>query len=223
MQNSSPGVIRRFFDLIKQLMDALQFHLDNVFQADSPQKRLRQLRHIYYDNPDVTISYRRVKDVLRGQIDPQYYDFYERLLSAERATHRIAKDLHSGARGDELLNQMQTLGEKIVRLVDQLQDTNHISGLYQANSSEAKIVAESQSWLTERIEEALEIHAGIPAKIISFKTAASGRGVEKFSERITHLTNRLDDIAASYADLDNYSPEHLRQIIDDEAESEKES
>ena len=177
---------------------------------------MQRLRRLYYNDPKVNITYRRVRDVLRGHVDAKYHDYYERMMAAERATHSIIKNMHTQTHSTELLEQMQNLGLKVARLIEQLQNSDQIDRLYQPGSKESQMVAESRQWLEQHIEHALEIHAGIPARVMSFSTVAAGRGIEKLSERIARLTERLDDIADAYTDIDNYTPEHLRALIDDE-------
>jgi hypothetical protein len=210
------SILERLWELVRSLLGEIIFNIDNSLRPENVETRVRRLRYIYYDDPAATIKYRRVKEVLRDYVDPTYYSYYERIFSAERATYHMTKSLHSGARGDDLLLQMQDLSAKIVRLVEQLQQADKIAKLYPKDSPNTATLDESRKWLIERIEQALEIHGSIPAKIMSFQTVATGRGIDKFSERIARLTNRLDDIADSYADVDNYTPDYLRDLMDDD-------
>ena len=214
---SSHSIVARVGRFIRNLVDQLLMILDLTTLDDSVEGRLRRLRFIYYNDSDVDISYRRVRDVLRGHVSEPYRDFYQRMLSAERATFRAAKSLHSGARADDLLSQMQALAEKTARLIEQVEHADKIAKLYPAGSADADIVAESRQWLLNRIEEALEVHGGVPARVMSLNTVATGRGVDKLSERIARLTNRLDDIADSYADIDDYSADNLRRFMQDDS------
>jgi hypothetical protein len=210
--------VSRLGRFLRNLLDQLMMIFDLSTLDDSVETRLRRLRFIYYNDADVTIKYRRVRDVLRGHVSEAYHDFYQRMLSAERATFRAGKSLHAGARADDLLTQMQALADKIARLIEQVEHADKIAALYPAGSTDANLVAASRQWLLDRIEEALEVHGGVPARVMSFNTVATGRGVDKLSERIARLTNRLDDIADSYADIDDYSADNLSRFMQDDTE-----
>lgn len=209
--------LARIGQFLRNLLDQLLMILDLSTLDDSIDARMRRLRFMYYNDDDVDISYRRVRDVLRGHVSEPYRTFYQRMLSAERAAFRAGKRLHSGARADDLLAQMQALADKIARLIEQVEHADAIAKLYPATSPDADLVAESRQWLLDRVEEALEVHSGVPARVMSFNTVATGRGIDKLSERIARLTNRLDDIADSYADLDDYTADNLSRFMQEDA------
>ena len=208
-----------------RLVDALQNWVDQLLMIfnlatldDSVETRLKRLRHIYYDHPKVNATYRSVKDVLRGHVDAEFYAHYDRLMTAERAAYQIVKNLPHGTHGSELLEQMQNLGEKVARLIDQIQNADQAAKLYTPESKEAKSVAEARSWLLQRVEQSLELHVSIPARLLTFSTATSGRGIDKIGERISRLSNQLDDIADSYAEISQYMPAHEREALEQEIE-----
>jgi hypothetical protein len=112
---------------------------------------------------------------------------------------------------------MQALADKVARLIEQVEHADAIAKLYPAGSVDADLVAESRQWLLDRVDEALEVHGGVPARVMSFNIVATGRGIDKLSERIARLTNRLDDIADSYADIDAYTADNLNRFMQDES------
>jgi hypothetical protein len=207
----------RLWELIRSLFGEIMLNIDNSLRPENAETRIRRLRYLYYDDPKADMTYRRVKEVVREYVDPAYYGYYERIFSAERAAYQMSRTLHKGTRANELLAQMQELSAKIILLVEQLQNADKIAKLYPADSPNAASVAESRGWLVERIEQALAIHGSIPAKMMSFQTTTAGRGIDKFNERIARLTERLDDIAESYADLDG-SPDYQRELMNDDDE-----
>jgi hypothetical protein len=166
--------------------------------------RLARLRRIYYDDPKAAVTYRRVRDILRGHVDKAYHHYYQDLLSAERAIYQTTRKLHIGTRADDLFYQVQRLGEKIARLVEELQDLDQIATLYtDPNTPEAQSVARARQSLQQRIEDALQVQKSIPARLLAFGTSTAGRGMDRMQERIERLALRLDDIAATYDEIDD--------------------
>jgi len=204
------SLLRRLGDWLQNLVDQLLMIFDLATLDDSIETRFKRLRHIYYPDPKVNRHYRRVRDVLRGHVAEPYRDYYERMLSAERAAYQASQGMPSGAGAADLLAQMQRLSEKAARLIEEAQHADQVLKLYDPTSSEAEGVEQAHTWLLERIEEALTLQAGIPAQLMRFKTTQAGRGVDKLSEAIARLTTRLDDIADSYADIDAYTAAHRR-------------
>ncbi len=192
---------QQFFDLIRQLLEEIWL---SIFPPDTPEARLKRLRGLYKTDPKLNMSYRRARDIIRGHLDKQYYDYYDRFLSAERLAEQQLKSLHQGARGDELFQNMQAMSEKIVNLIGQLQELDKSMVLYQANGQEAQQLEETRSALRARIEAALNAQAKIPVKMLTLSTTADSRIFDRLNESIDRLTNRLDDIATSYDDVRKY-------------------
>ncbi|MBZ0310260.1 MAG: hypothetical protein K8I82_29640 [Anaerolineae bacterium] len=193
---------QQFLDLIRQLLEEIWFNILSL--TDNPEARLKRLRWLYKTDPKLTMSYRRAKEVIRDHLDKQYYDYYERFLSAERLAQQQLPALHQGARGDELFQNMLTMSEKIVNLIEQLQQLDKSMVLYKANGQEGQQIEETRSALRTRIEAALNAQAKIPIKMLTLTTTADSGVFNRLNESIDRLTNRLDDIATSYDDVRKY-------------------
>ena len=198
----------RFFGLlwqgIKELFDQLLMILDLPTASKTTDNRLRRLRRIYYSDPQINTSYRQVRDVLRGHVHKKNYEYYDRILSTERLVVRATRNIR-GSTSYDILSQTQQLSAKIVALVEQLEDIDEIATLYKnSDSDEAKTMAESRHWLVSRIEEALNLQASIPAKVVSFNTSKTRRKLDQLGESIDRLMLQLDDILASYDEIDAY-------------------
>jgi hypothetical protein len=216
-QGQSPGILQRIVQFFANLFDQFMMLLDLPTVSRGIDGRLTRLRRIYYPNPEVSTSYRRVRDVLRGHVDKAYFDYYDRLLANERAVYEATRKF---PRTRELLEETQHMGNKIVGLIEQLQTTDHVARIYKKSpdSEPAREVAEAREQLVKRIEEALMIQAGIPAKIISYSTVKAERGIDRLQESIQRLSNQLDDIALSYAEIDAYRQTRL-QLLSEPLES----
>jgi len=207
---------------VQQLIDWLQDFLDEIrlsfFAAigmNTLETRLRRLRLLYYRDPKVTTQYRQVKEILKDNVSPQYYDLYHQLLATERTTYQMLKDMHKNANGKELMEHLQDLSEKAATLIDQVQHADSVLALYADGNPNTEQVTESRAWLMARVHEVLEIQSSIPARILSFQQVTSGRGVDKLSERLERLTNHLDDIAESYNEIDRHRYKNLASILED--------
>ncbi len=205
--------------LIAELIEDILLSIQASFGRDSVELRMRRLRNVYYNDETVTVRHRRVKEILSDHVAPAYYTYYERMLASERATYQVSKDLHAGTRTDELLDQMQRLGERIAELVDQLQNADRIQTLYPADSESALTAQQAREWLVGRIEEGLTMHGDIPAKVMGFATAAPNHGLQRYSARIENLTNRLDDIADTYTEISQTTPERIREFLAEQDDS----
>lgn len=189
---------------LRILLDQILMILDLPTLTDNLDIRMARLRRIYYDDPKVTVDYRRVRDILRGHVKKGYRYYYQELLAAERATYQASRKLHSGTRADDLLYQVQRLGDKIARLIEELQDLDDIGRLYQnQDSAEAQTVERTRRTLTQRIEDALRLQKAIPARVIAFGSSTAERGIDRLQARIQRLANRLDDIAETYDEIDD--------------------
>lgn len=197
---------RRWWLILRLVIDQILMILDMPTLDNTLEVRLARLRRIYYEDAKANIKYRRVRDVLRGHVDKEYYTYYEQLLSVERATKQATQKLHAGARGNELFHQVQRLGDKIARLIDELQDLDSIMKLYDHHSpQEAENVTKLRTTLIQRIEEVLNIQSGIPARMMTLGTTRAERGIDRLQERLQRLALRLDDIAEAYDEMDELS------------------
>ncbi|NJL92765.1 MAG: hypothetical protein HC915_03075 [Anaerolineae bacterium] len=98
---------------------------------------------------------------------------------------------------------MQGLTFQIARLIEQAENAQRTARLAPPNSATAQDMAATQQWLHERITAALEIQASLPARLVAFGSTVAERGLDKARERVGRLTNRLDDIAEAYAEIDD--------------------
>lgn len=196
------NLLHRIWEMIRDILSEIQMNIDMTFRKGSPQVRLKWLRFIYYTDPKATIKYRRVREIMQEYVDKTFYDHYERLLSGERSAYQILNTLPSNVRGGDLLEQMQHLGEKIIDLIEQAQIIHKSLAIYPEGSPQFQTVNDSYQALMQRVETALNLHASIPAKLLSFSINTAGRGMDKLGERIAHLSNQLDDIAETYNELD---------------------
>ena len=203
IRRNKPLDWQRWWLILRLLVDQILMILDMPTLDNTLEIRLARLRRIYYENPKANISYRRVRDVLRGHVTKEYYTYYERLLSVERATKQATQKLHAGARANELFQQVQRLGDKIARLIEELQDLDEIMKLYAGNNlQETENVTKLRDTLMQRIDEALEIQSGIPARMMTLGTTRAERGIDRLQERLQRLALRLDDIAETYDEMD---------------------
>ncbi len=200
---SQSSFLNNLIAFIQRIFEEIWLNIAGSLRS-TPEIRLRWLRFMYYEDADITMNHRRAKDVVREFLDKAYYDYYHRFLSAERLAKQQLDRLHQGARGDELLHNMQGMSEKIIVLIDQLQNLDKSMSLYQADTAEMQQLQESRNALRARIEAALNAQAKIPIKMLTLTTAADTRSFDRLNESIDRLTNRLDDIAASYDDVRAY-------------------
>lgn len=213
MQRRSP--FQQITEIIASILNEVWMNIELSLFNNSSEVRLKWLRHTYYHDPKVSVGHRRVKEVLREHVNSEFYPYYERLLTSERSLFQLTQKLPAGVRGDELLDQMQRIGHKVIQLIEQVQIAAETKNIYPKDSPEAQSIADSRQRLIEQIEQTLSLHASIPARVLSFSSTTAGRGMDKMSERIERLTNRLDDLAESYAEIDQYMPEHERQILEE--------
>lgn len=200
---SRTSFISNLMEFIQRIIEEIWLNIAGSIHS-TPEIRLRWLRFMYYEEPDITMNHRRTKDVVREHLDKEYYDYYHRFLSAERLAKQQLERLHQGARGSELFQNMQEMSEKIVTLIEQLQHLDKSMALYSANDTEAKQLTETRNALRTRIEAALNAQAKIPIKMLTLSTTANTRTFDRLNDSIDRLTNRLDDIASSYDDVRKY-------------------
>lgn len=192
---------QRFLLRLRVILDQLMMILDLPTINDSPELRMARLRRMYYDDPDVNVRHRRVRDVLRGHVHKDNHDFYEQILAVERVIYHSGDKL--GRRSEAMLQHTQHLGDKIVRLINELEDVDNVATLYSdSNSESAQLVQQHRETMLKRIKDALEVQQSIPARIITLGTTKSDREVIRLQDRIERLALELDDIAATYEEID---------------------
>jgi hypothetical protein len=199
-----PSFLKLMWQGIRNLLDQLFMILDLPTASDSTELRLKRLRKVYYMDAQINASYRQVRDILRGHVHKSNYPYYDRMFSTERLVLRATRNIR-GTTSYDILSQTQQLSAKIVGLVEQLEDIDEIAKLYKnPDSDEAKTMAESRKWLVGRIEEALNLQATIPAKVVSFNTSKTRRKLDQLGESIDRLALQLDEILESYDEIDAY-------------------
>src|SRR5690348_6566048 len=97
-------------------------------RPDPVLQRLGRLRTIYRSDPNAGLHSRRVRDVLRGHVSPEYQTHYDRLLRVERATADLLRNDVRLALPD-LLPHVHSLTERVVRLIEQIQRADRLKGL----------------------------------------------------------------------------------------------
>jgi vacuolar-type H+-ATPase subunit I/STV1 len=117
----------------------------------------------------------------------------------------MAQQYKAQPRANELIQQMQDMSQKIADLITQVQQADKTLKLYSAESNEAAQVRQARDTLIGKIEVALDAQSQIPLKMLNLSISADEGKLERLSERINRLTNNLDDIAASYDEVRNYS------------------
>lgn len=187
---------------LRILIDQILMILDLPTLSDSPELRMSRLRRIYYEDPAVTIKYRRVRDLLRGHVSKQYFDYYEHILSVERVVFISSRKL--GSKGGDILYQTQQLGDKIIKLVDEIEDLEKFEALYQESDGDTfQHIQAAKQALLQRIDDAVTLQKTIPARLLSLGSSRAERGIDRLQERIHQLALELDDIADSYDEIDD--------------------
>lgn len=166
--------------------------------------RMRRLRHIYYHNPKATVVHGQVRDILHGHVDKPYRAYYERLLSVERLVYANLQRLPDMATYDDLLYQTQRLGDRLAKLIDELQALDHQGASLEAiDPTLAAQVRTQYEALRQQLEDGFVQQAQLPASIQSLAVARTSRESSRLAEQLSNLTLQLEDIAASYDDLDD--------------------
>src|SRR5581483_176971 len=162
--------------------------------------RLKRLRAVY--QAEVGLHSRRVRNILRGEVAPEYYPHYDRLLRFEQVTaDLLRKDIRLAI--PDLLPHVYALTERVARLIEQLQRGDQLMALYPEGSVEQQMVAEARLQLLARIEEAMALQESIPARLLQLSAASSaGRDFERVRESLADLDTRLEGMVDSYARLD---------------------
>jgi hypothetical protein len=143
-----------------------------------------------------------VRNILRGEVAPEYYPHYDRLLRFEQVTaDLLRKDIRLAI--PDLLPHVYALTERVARLIEQLQRGDQLMALYPEGSVEQQMVAEARLQLLARIEEAMALQESIPARLLQLSAASSaGRDFERVRESLADLDTRLEGMVDSYAHLD---------------------
>jgi DNA repair exonuclease SbcCD ATPase subunit len=129
-------------------------------------------------------------------------------MSVEREVYLVTGQLQYTQTPDDLLHQAQQLTDRIVKLIEQLQDTEHLLKTYRDPSApQSHIVYQRRQLLQTRVDEALTIHSTIPTHLMGLKDVQEAREIERLTERIQRLTLQLEDIEKSYTEIDHYRAE----------------
>jgi hypothetical protein len=163
------------------------------------QRRLKRLRAAY--QADIGLHSRRVRHILHGEVAPEYYPHYDRLLRFEQVTaDLLRKDVRLAI--PDLLPHVYALTERVARLIEQLQRGDQLMALYPDGSAEQRMVAEARLQLLARLEEAMALQESIPARLMQLSAAAStGRDFERIRESLADLDTRLEGMIESYAHM----------------------
>lgn len=206
--SSSRSLWGRIRDTLLQFLDQFFMIMNLPTFTSSLRGRMRRLRVLYYRDHQLTMDDGRVRDVLRGHVGKKYRSYYERLLSVEREVYLVTGRMQHTQTPDDLLHQTQQLTDKIVKLIDQLQDAEKLLNSYREPSSpQAHIAYQRRQLLQTRIEDALNIHMTIPARVTGLKDVHEERDIERLVERINRLTLQLEDIEESYTEIEQYGSE----------------
>src|SRR4051812_24241553 len=108
----------------------LRLSLRVLFSRPDPVvRRLKRLRAIYASDASAGPHHRRVRDILRGHVAPEYQTLYDRLLRIEQATaDLLRKDVSASLSIPSLLPHVYSLTERVAHLIDQLQRSDKLMG-----------------------------------------------------------------------------------------------
>jgi hypothetical protein len=177
--------------------------LNLLFSRGDPiTRRLNWLRVIYQKDPSAGLHTRRVRNVLRGKVAPEYQTHYDRLLRIETASaDLLSRDLLRGAATPDLLSHVYALTERTVRLIEQLQRSDKLISMYLEGSKEQVMVIEARQRILAQIDTVMALQESIPARLLQLSTASSGRDMGRIRETLADLDSRLEGMAATYDDL----------------------
>ena len=169
------------------------------------ERRLIRLRAIYAADSGVGLHTRRVRDALRGEVAPDYYPYYDRLLRIERAiTDLLRHDVPPGLTTSDLIAHVQTLTDRVARLLEQVQRCDGLKTLYPENSLEYEKIMDARQQLMDRVNESIVLQESIPVSVLQLSTtaASTGRNFTRLRDTLDELKARLQDITESYTELD---------------------
>ncbi len=193
-------VHRRILTVLDQIFMILNLP---TFSSDLD-GRMRRLRHIYYHNPKATVAHGQVRDILHGHVDKPYRAYYERLLSVERLIYASLQRLPNSVTYQDLLSQTQLLGDRLALLIDELQALEHqLQQLKIVDATLADQMSAQYEALRLQLEAGFLQQAQLPASVQGLAFARTTRETERLTEQLNTLTLQLEDIAASYAELDD--------------------
>ncbi len=162
--------------------------------------RLNRLRRIYRRDPAAGLYHRAVRDLLRGQVAPEYHSHYDRLLRMEQVTLELLRH-QPPTSSAALVSSLSALTEQGVRLLEQLQQGNRLLALYPDGSTEQQMVVEARQRLIARIDETMALQESLPARLMQLSTASTGRNSDRLRETLADLNTRLEGMAESYDEL----------------------
>jgi hypothetical protein len=200
------GWWRLLWLVIVDLLDQLRLRLNLPGFGSTLESRLRRLRRLYYSNLTVTLEHGQARDILHGHVEKRYRPYYEQMLSVEKLVYEADRRMPAGARFPELLYHTQLLSRQIAGLVDDLQ---RLEGLIRQVRDPAAPVGheliQRRDDLRRQIEEAVQMQAAITRQVRSLSAVREERVADRLAERIHRLTAFLEDMEASYMELDDYS------------------
>ncbi len=171
--------------------------------------RLNRLRRIYLSDPSAGPYHRRVRDLLRGHVAPEYHPHYDRLLRMEQVTIDLLRhhSPSSSTASDSaaMMVSVYSLTERAVRLLELLQQGNKLIALYPEGSTEQQMVLEAQQRLLARIDETMALQESLPARLMQLSTAATGRNSDRLRDTLADLNARLEGMAESYDEISSGS------------------
>jgi len=185
-------------------------------RPDRLERRLIHLRAIYSADPDAGLHTRRVRDALRGQVATPYHGYYDRLLRIERAIVDLLRhDVPPGLTTPDLIAHMQTLTERVARLLDQAQRCDGLETLYQDGSPEQSKIREARRLLMIKVDVSMALQESIPVSLLQLSTTAvsTGRNFTRLRDKLDDLKARSADITESYSELDTQSVDILEMSL----------
>lgn len=188
-------------------------------RPDRLERRLRRLRAIYATDPDAGLHTRRVRDVLRGEVAPDYHPYYDRLLRIEQSiTELLRNDVPPALRTSDLTGHVQTLTERVARLLDQVQRCDVLGVLYVDKPLEHAKIMDARQHLMERIEESIALQESIPVSVLQLATtaASTGRNFSRLRDTLDDLKARLQDITESYTELETPAIDILKMSLEEQ-------
>jgi hypothetical protein len=205
---------------LRALWAVLLAWLRGLFTRPDPVAwRLNRLRAVYRADPAAGLHNRRVRNLLREQVAPEYHTHYDRLLRMEQVTTDLLRtDIPSGLAVPDLLPHVYSLTERVARLIEQLQRGDKLMGMYPDGSAEQEMVADARRNLIARIDETIALQESIPARLMQLSAASTGRDSGRLRETLADLNARLEGMADSYNDL---SIDTIWQRCDTAGASEK--
>ncbi len=185
-------------------------------RPDRLERRLSRLRAIYASDPAVSLQTRRVRDVLRGQVAPEYQRYYDRLLRIEGTiTELLRHDVPPSLTTSDLIVHIQTLTERVMRLLEQVQRCDRLQALYEEGSPQHGKIVEARQLLMVRVDESIALQESIPISVLQLSTtaASTGQHFTRLRGKLDDIKARLEDMTESYAELESREMDILEMSV----------